>query len=93
MELTEKEEMIQKMRIQLNVFLVRQAKLNDKSEQVSSEEIDFIKKKYVRVLKKYHEVTQELAAFKRRSEKMNYLFPAQQQKTRKGSADSLTLSP
>lgn len=50
--------MLQKMRIQLNVFLVRQAKNLGKEEAVKAEEMEHMKKKYTRVLKMYHEVSQ-----------------------------------
>lgn len=50
--------MLQKMRIQLNVFLVRQAKNAGNEVATKSEEIDHIKKKYTRVLKMYHEANQ-----------------------------------
>lgn len=50
--------MLHKMRIQLNVFLVRQAKNSGKEETTKSEEMDHMKKKYTRVLKMYHEASQ-----------------------------------
>jgi flagellar motility protein MotE (MotC chaperone) len=76
------------MRIQLNIFQVRQAKQSGKEETLKSEELQTLKKKYTRVLKKYHEVTQELAAQKRKEERGLFTSYFGRQ-----TDDSLSLSP
>ena len=58
------------------------------------EEFDEIKKKYTLVLKKYHEASQELSAYKRKNEQIGNIFSSSRNtKTRKSSTDSLSFSP
>jgi len=55
-------------------------------------EKDTLRRKYSRVLQMYHEANQQLKAYKRKSERANYLLPTSG-KNRDRSIDSLSLSP
>ena len=92
MKLASKDEIIRKMRIQLNLFLVRQAKHGHKNDAQIAEEMENMKKKYIRVLKLYHSATQELKAFNRKNQHMDSTFEGSR-RSLSGSIDSLSLSP
>jgi hypothetical protein len=58
LELSEKDELLEKVKTQLNVLRLRQAKQEDRVEMAKSEELQTLKRKYGNILKKYHEATQ-----------------------------------
>jgi ABC-type transporter MlaC component len=78
------------MKIQLNILMIRQARQEDKAELLKSEEIQTLKRKYGNVLRKYHEASQELAAFRRREERGNGWLTRQEGRS---VENSLSLSP
>jgi hypothetical protein len=54
------------MKTQVNVLRVRLAKKEDEAENANNEELQAVKRKYGNVLKKYHEASQKLAAYRRK---------------------------
>lgn len=57
---------------------------------IRSEELQALKRKYGNVLKKYHEVTQELTSIKRKEQRVNDLFAS---RSLRSVDNSLSLSP
>ena len=62
------------MRIQLNVFQVKQFKNVETGQLQKSEDMAHLKKKYIRLLKMYQEVSHELAVYKSKTERTNHLL-------------------
>lgn len=76
------------MKTQVNVLRVRLAKNEDEAENAKNEELQAVKRKYGNVLKKYHEASQQLAAYRRKEERIGNFWIERMQRE-----DSLSLSP
>jgi archaellum component FlaC len=94
LEMSEKDELVERIKIQLNIFKIRQAKQEGKVELIKNEELQTLKRKYGNILKKYHEVTQELAAYRRKEERMNFILSSPSHSSSLRTLEnSLSLSP
>jgi hypothetical protein len=87
-EAAKKGEILERMKIQLNVLRVRQARQEEQVEQRCIEELQNVKKKYGNVLRKYHEASQQLAVYRRKEERSGFMG-----RSERNCEDSLSLSP